>query len=421
MAKKKKRTNSLNRLNKTNRKKTRIIVISAIALLVLIAVVTVILVLSGGKKIPASETGGVTTIETTTETTTAAPETEPPIEYPEPSFAHGTAFSFVRRDMGKKPVFTDPLTGLEADQDLSSFRPVAIMINNIEQAMPQVGISNGDIVYECLAEGGITRLLMVTRNYENLGTVGSIRSSREYYIDFAKNHDAIYVHAGGSEEAYAQMKSRQIEHLDGVNADPISGKNISDIVFYRDPERLKTMSKEHTMVTTGARMADGILEMGYSTVLREDFTEPVVPVDWGWSVSLNGEDATHVKIPYNSKRISEYEYDEMRGSYLRYQYDHQRHIDGTTNAQLSFENIVILEMSHRDTGDDKGHLVIETVGEGDGWFITGGKRIPIRWAKPSQDLEMTLSDMEGNPIIVNQGKTVINIVSSTVNSSVTFN
>ncbi len=410
------------RKSNANKKKTLIIIISAVVLLLAAAIVTVVLVTGGEKEIPSVVTDEITTDEITGfETTTTAPETEPAVvAEPEPAFAHGTAFSFVRKDMGTKPAFTDPLTGLEATKDLGTTRPVAIMINNIEHAIPQVGISNADVLYECLAEGGITRLLMVTRDYESLGTVGSIRSSREYYIDFAKNHDAIYIHAGGSEKAYSQIYSRSIEHLDGVRADARTGKNMSGTVFYRDPDRLKKFAYEHTMVTTGERIVKGIEAMGYTKQLKTGFNEPIKPIDWGWSVVLSGENATKVKIPYRSNRVSEYEYDAATGKYMRYQFNHQKHVDGANGEQLSFENIFILNMPHRNTGDYAGHLVVTTTGTGNGWYITGGKRIPITWSKPSQDEPMTVCDAEGNPIVINQGKTAINIVDNGVWSSVSF-
>lgn len=405
----------------SNKKKTLVIIISAIALLLVAAIATVVIVCGGEENIPALDTDAVTTADiTTAETTTVAPETQPPVVDPKPGYAHGTAFDFVTKDMGPKPTFTDPLTGLEATKDLSNTRPVAIMINNIEHAIPQVGISNADVLYECLAEGGITRLLMVTRDYESLSTVGSIRSSREYYIDFAKNHDAIYVHAGGSEKAYSQIYSRSIEHLDGVRADARTGKNVSGTVFYRDPDRLKKFAYEHTMVTTGERIVKGIAAMGYNKQIKAGFNEPIKPIDWGWSVVLSGENATKVKIPYRSNRVSEYEYDAATGKYMRYQFNHQKHVDGANGEQLAFENIFILNMAHRNTGDYAGHLVVTTTGTGNGWYITGGKRIPITWSKPSQDEPMTVCDAEGNPIIINQGKTAINIVDNSVWGSISF-
>ncbi len=407
------------RKTRANKRKNLIIIVSAVILLLIAAIIIAVLV-GGGKNVtPAIDTEDTETERiTTVETTTAAPEPDP-VDFPEPSYAQGAAFSFRSEAAGEKPQYLDPYTGMGVTKDLSTVRPVAIMINNIEQAMPQIGISKADILYECLAEGGITRLLMVTRDYSALETVGSVRSSREYYIDLALNHDAIYVHAGGSEKAYSQIYSRAIDHLDGVRADARTGKNVSGTVFYRDPERIKTMAYEHTLVTTGERIASGISAMGYRT--STDISDPVKPIDWGWRVELSGESAVHVRVPYRSNRVSEYEYDAETGKYMRFQYNHQTHIDGATGEQLGFENIFILNMEHRNTGDKAGHLAVTTVGSGSGWFITAGKRIPITWSKDSVDSPMTLSDAEGNPIIVNKGKTVINVADDGVYSSVTFN
>ncbi|MBR5263019.1 MAG: DUF3048 domain-containing protein, partial [Clostridia bacterium] len=66
------------------------------------------------------------------------------------------------------PPLTHPLTGLSSDKDISTKRPVSIMVNNIQQSLPQSGLAGADIIYECLAEGGITRLMMITTNYESL-------------------------------------------------------------------------------------------------------------------------------------------------------------------------------------------------------------------------------------------------------------
>ncbi|MBO5903740.1 MAG: DUF3048 domain-containing protein, partial [Clostridia bacterium] len=169
--------------------------------------------------------------------TTAPETTEPPVtETVPPETEDQTPVVAV-------PDLINPLTGLESDKDFSTSRPVAVMLNNIRQAIPQHSVSQCDILYECLAEGGITRLMGVFADYESLGVVGSIRSSRHYYIDLAQNHDALYVHAGASDYAYTEIKERKIDNFDGVHM-YLPG------MFYRDQERLQHMSLEHTLMTT---------------------------------------------------------------------------------------------------------------------------------------------------------------------------
>ena len=101
--------------------------------------------------------------------------------------------------------FINPLTGLACENDMSKIRPVTIMVNNIREALPQIGISEADIVYEIIEEGGITRLLCVYNDYSDIPEIGSVRSARDYFIDIADAHDAIFVHAGASKYAFADL------------------------------------------------------------------------------------------------------------------------------------------------------------------------------------------------------------------------
>lgn len=72
------------------------------------------------------------------------------------------------------------------------------MLNNLKPACPQAGIANAGVVYEAPVEGGITRLMGVFEDYDNLEKIGSVRSCRDYYIFYASGFDAIYTHYGQS-------------------------------------------------------------------------------------------------------------------------------------------------------------------------------------------------------------------------------
>lgn len=96
------------------------------------------------------------------------------------------------------PAGINPLTGLPMEPEYEQNRPVAVMLNNLKKAQPQLGVSMADIIYEVPAEGGITRMLGVYQTLDGVGNLGSIRSARPYYIELAMGHDALYVHAGGS-------------------------------------------------------------------------------------------------------------------------------------------------------------------------------------------------------------------------------
>ena len=81
--------------------------------------------------------------------------------------------------------YRNPLTGEGVAQDISGDRPVAIMLNNLKKALPQLGVSQADIIYEMPAEGGITRMMAVFQSLDGVGDLGSVRSARDYYVSLA--------------------------------------------------------------------------------------------------------------------------------------------------------------------------------------------------------------------------------------------
>ena len=402
-----------------NKNKIIYVIIAAVAVALVVGIVLMIaLSPKGEEEKPANDTdtAPAETAPVPVETEEAQVVDEMPVEY----LKHASNITISRVEGVKLSEFNNPLTGEPVDKDISGKRPAAIMINNIHVACPQVGVSDADVIYEALAEGGITRLLMVKQDYASLDVVGSIRSSRKYYIDFALNHDALYIHAGGSDEAYQQIVARSIDHIDGVNSDGRTGANLSGMCFYRDQERLATMAYEHSLMSTGEMIKSGIERMNYRTDLREGFKDPLNPVKYGYQVDLTGEDATYLKISYRPADEPEYEYDEATGTYLRFQYGHEKHIDGANGEQLSFANVIVLVMNHSNTGDAKGHINITTFGEGNGYYMTRGKIIPINWSCATADDALVLTDSSGYPLFLNPGKTFINIISPAIESTMVY-
>ncbi len=299
-----------------------------------------------------------------------------------------------------EPKFYNKLTGLETTEELSGIRPVGIMINNIKQATPQQGISQADVIYEVLAEGGISRLFCLFTDYATLPETGSIRSSRDYYIDLADAHDAIYVHCGGSPAAYETLKARETDNMDGI---------YFSTPFYRNEWRKKHMGMEHSMMTTGERLVKGIEEKGYRTT--SDFKQPF---SFKESVSaIEGEkvtDAKSVSVEFSYYAISTFDYDEATGTYLKGQFK-APHIDSNNNVQLAFENVILLYASQGAVkNDEKGRIHVDFIGTGDGIYITNGKTEPIKWSKESRTSSYTLYKADGvTELLLNPGKTYVGI------------
>jgi len=315
--------------------------------------------------------------------------------------------------VGGKPI--NLLTGLPASKEVMERRPVAVMINNIKQACPQVGISHADVIYEMMAEGGITRLMMLVTEYDKLGVVGSVRSSREYFIDMAQNHDAIYIHAGGSDGAYAVIKWRGINNIDGVNM-------YTPDTFYRDPARASQMGLEHSLMTSGKGIVSGINYKKYRTTLKDGFSSPLRFIDFDAEpIELPDGQARHIIIPYNNYTFPQYIYRPQEGVYARYQFNGKEHIDAETGEILTFTNVIVIACKHSYTGDSYGHINIETTGEGDGYYFTRGTYVKIKWSKKSAESPIVLTYSDGSPVYLNCGKTFINVVDRGVFESITLN
>lgn len=303
-------------------------------------------------------------------------------------------------EVPEEPKYYNKLTGLETTEELSNIRPVGIMINNIKQATPQQGISQADVIYEVLAEGGISRLFCLFTDYASLPETGSIRSSRDYYIDLADAHDAIYVHCGGSPAAYDTLKARGTNNMDGI---------YFSTPFYRNEWRKKHMGMEHSMMTTGERLVKGIEEKGYRTT--SDFKQPF---SFKESVSaLEGENVTDAKtiaVEFSYYAKSTFDYDETTGTYLKGQFS-APHIDSNNNAQLAFENVILLYASQGAVkNDEKGRIHVDFIGTGDGIYITNGKSEPIKWSKESRTSSYTLYKADGaTELLLNPGKTYVGI------------
>ncbi len=394
--------------------------ITALFLLIAVLIPTIFLSsCSKTSKLNGDTESSETTLESESDdiTDTQSEQTEETSEKESESETSESTEEESTEEESKEPEFINPLTGLEAEKDLSGNRPVAIMINNIKISCPQEGVSKADIMYECLVEGGYTRLMMVVSDYESLPVVGSVRSSRDYYIDFAQNHDAIYFHAGGSPQAYSEIKKRGIDNIDGVNM-------YTPDTFYRDNYRMKNMGYEHSLMTTGDGLVSAIKYWKTRTSLKEGYVSPIKFVEYS-SENILPEDsgtASHIRIPYSAAQIADFVYDDNSKKYMRYQFNGVEHIDGTTGEQLGFTNLIIMFCPTQSVaGDTSGRIAVTTTGSGDGYYVYGGKYIPIKWSRQTRDTPTVFTNEDGTPLELNRGNTFISVAPTSIVNSVEFN
>ncbi len=300
-----------------------------------------------------------------------------------------------------------PLSGLPIGEEWVNRRPVAIMLNNLKEALPQMGQSQADIIYEVPAEGGITRMLGVYQSLDGVGKIGSIRSARPYYLELALGHDAIFIHAGGSEDAYSKIAQWGVAALDGVRG-PYMSNSENGNLMWRDPERKKSYSLEHTVVTTGESIIQRFA--GY-TNLRQEHREGYV-YDMAFAedgTPAGGSPASQIEVPFSNYKTGLFTYDVGSGLYLAEEYG-KAYIDGNTGEQVGVTNVVIIKTACRNTGDKLGHITVDLSSGGTGYFACGGKVIDLTWSKSYPDGQLYYKDLDGNPITFGVGRTYVCVV-----------
>lgn len=305
-----------------------------------------------------------------------------------------------------EPVFLNPLTGLETEKDLTNLRPYAIMINNKKEALPQLGVSQADIIYEICAEGGITRMEALFQTVEGVGNLGSIRSIRPYYIEIATGYDAVIVHAGGSEEAYADLKNWNLVHFDGVRG----GSDAK--IFWRDEYRKKNAGYEHSLLTSG----ENILNYINSTSIRQSHNDGYkAPVTFGTeNAAKSGKDAKEVKVKFSNYKTDLFTYDEAKDLYMIQGYG-KDYVDGNTNEQVGVTNVLVLNTTSKVL-DKEGRLRVETTGSGSGTYFCGGKAADITWSRNTRNDKFDYKLANGAELEFMPGKTYICVINPNVSS-----
>lgn len=276
------------------------------------------------------------------------------------------------------------------DED-SNDRPFAVMIDNVSAARPQTGIDKAYILYELLVEGGLTRIMAVFKDAD-VKQIGPVRSSRHYYLDYAMENDAIYVHYGWSPQAQSDISSLKINNLNGL-ANPSN-------MFWRDYTYHKG---EHTAYTS----TDKILKAAEKKKYRTTSDDSQLLKYSEKSVTMPETNvANSVRVDFSNSVYTTFEYDETNKVYLR---SANKTAHKTTSGdQLAAKNIIAYSVPYGHISDDvKGRQEMENLGTGTGYFITEGKYMEITWEKNKRNEKTVYKDSEGKEINVNDGTTHI--------------
>lgn len=296
--------------------------------------------------------------------------------------------------------YINPLTGERTEEDISGKRPVTVMLNNYSIALPQLGVGDADIIYEAIVEGGITRMMAVFQNLPETEVIGSVRSARHSYLDFASAYDAIQVHAGGSIYADEDFVSRGMDHIDGVNG--------RGDLFYRDAYRRSAMGFEHSLCITGKNILDYLNnESGFRLVHNDSykcnmvFTEDAAPKE--------GSTAANVAVHFGCGKDTKFSYNAEKQVYNAAEFGNT-YIDGNTGEAVDFKNVIVIQTDVW-TIDSSDRKDMTLTGTGKGWFMCDGKCAEITWNRDNKDAQFEYTFADGTPLEYGIGSTYICVIS----------
>jgi len=268
--------------------------------------------------------------------------------------------------------------------------PIALMIENLVTVRPQSGLDKANLVYEALAEGGITRFMAVYVLTQPIEMIGPVRSARPYYLDWVKEYNALYGHVGGSPQAMALISTYDVFNLDQF---------YDSRYYWRDKER----AAPHNVYTS-------------TKLLLFALRDKKAPEEGNYEGYKFKEDLSLEKRPTTDKTLTldyssysykvEYKYDREKNVYLRSQGG--KPFESKDAGQIAAKNVVVQYV--KTSLADEERLTMETIGAGKALVFQDGQAIVGTWTKEGRNRRTKFFDSGGEEIEFNAGQTWIQVV-----------
>jgi hypothetical protein len=267
------------------------------------------------------------------------------------------------------------------------------MVENLPATRPQSGLGAARLVYETLAEGGVTRFLAFVYPADLPSKIGPVRSARHYYVDWAEEQGVPYAHVGGSPLALQQIARDQVPDVNGIGN--------AWRYFWRDRER----TAPHNLFTDGAHLQQAVTELGLTSrsnvepwVYAEPPSQPPSPA------------VRTIEIDFSGRAYAvRYEFDESDRVYRRFN-GGQPHLDKSTDQQLAATNLIVQFVPPPKSLGEKGRIDITTVGQGRALVFNDGSVTEGAWNKKSVTARTEFVRPDGSPIVLNRGATWVAVV-----------
>ncbi len=298
-------------------------------------------------------------------------------------------------------------------------RPLGVMIENHTDARPQSGLSSSDVLYEAVAEGGITRFLAIFY-CQDAKPIGPIRSARIYFLETLQEYGKypLYSHVGGANSPGPADALGEIRQLGWDQYNDLNQFGVPFPYYYRDYERLPNVATEHTMYSSTGKLWEFAKKNRKLTNVDDKgkaWNTGFTP--WKFQDDAKAEERGNVgKISFGFwERFPDFnvvwQYNKESNSYKRVN-GGKPHMDKDTGKQLTAKNIVVVlaKESVANDGYEKGqHLLYEIIGTGNGYLFQNGNAAKITWKKKDPETRMRFYDQTGKEMSFVRGQIFVEI------------
>lgn len=282
-------------------------------------------------------------------------------------------------------------------------RPLGVMIENHVDARPNIGLSRSDIIYEAVAEGGITRNLNIYL-CQDVGDLAPIRSARTYFLDWVLEYDAAYAHVGGANTAGPADALGQIRDYGILDLDQFG---LGFPTYWRGTDKLAP----HNVHSTTKKLWEAAEIRGFGPQNPDGKKWDQDFVVWKFKdeaiLEKRGEQKP-ILVPFWTTQQDytvTWQYDKNTNVYKRF-LGETAQIDPVTKEQISSKDIVVQFQVESDANDGypDGHLLYKTTGTGDALIFQDGKVIVGSWSKKDREARTIFKDENSKEIAFNRGQ-----------------
>lgn len=295
----------------------------------------------------------------------------------------------------KPVIYYSPLTGVAVASEAATTQPVtAIMIENSPDARPQSGLKQAGVVYEAIAEGGITRFLTLHQE-DKPQLIGPVRSVRMYYVDWLAPFNASIAHVGGSAAALAEVRNGSYRDIDQF---------FNPSAYWRATDRYAP----HNVYTSFAKLdalnaAKGYTQSTFTGFTRTDGKASTTPNAASIAINFGG-------ALYNTRYI----YDPANNRYDRFEAG-VPHVD-REDGQITPSVVIAMKVDESTVLQDGYREAITTIGSGQAVIFQNGTAQTVTWHKASRIGQTTFTDGSGKDVPLNRGQTWIAAVPNNAGS-----